>query len=240
MPGGDSPAVSVILVVHNEEARIERRLRELNGLVRAMNNKSEMIVVSDGSTDDTVRLAHQCADDSMRVLELPRMGKAAALTYAAANARHPILVFADVRQSWSPDALKNLVANFADRKVGAVGGQVLCERADGVLAGVGLYWRLEMALRRLESRLHSTVGTSGPISAVRRELFWPIPAGTVLDDVYWPLRVTMQGYRVVHDPRAIAYDHWPQTPRGEFWRKVRTQSGLFQLCARLPTALLPW
>jgi cellulose synthase/poly-beta-1,6-N-acetylglucosamine synthase-like glycosyltransferase len=103
-----------------------------------------------------------------------------------------------------------------------------------------LYWRYEKWLRKQESCFHSTVGVTGAICAVRRKLFRPIPQGIILDDVYWPLQVAMQGYRVVHDERACAYDRLPETAGDEFRRKVRTLSGNFQLVGRLPSALLPW
>jgi cellulose synthase/poly-beta-1,6-N-acetylglucosamine synthase-like glycosyltransferase len=121
-----------------------------------------------------------------------------------------------------------------------VSGDLIIESARGVMQGVGLYWRYEKWVRRLESQIGSTVGVSGSISAVRRALFRPIPAGTLLDDVYWPLRVAMQGYRVVHDDRAHAYDRLPEQVRDEFKRKVRTLSGNYQLLGRLGAALLPW
>jgi hypothetical protein len=108
------------------------------------------------------------------------------------------------------------------------------------MAGVGLYWRFEKWLRKNEGRLWSVVGVTGAIAAVRRELFCPPPPGTILDDVYWPLRVAMQGYRVLHDDRARAFDRLPERPRDEFRRKVRTLSGNLQLATRLPDALLPW
>ncbi|MFO0930940.1 MAG: hypothetical protein U0736_28580, partial [Gemmataceae bacterium] len=95
-------------------------------------------------------------------------------------------------------------------------------------------------LRRQESALWAQVGVTGAIAACRRALFRPIPAGTLLDDVYWPLRVAMAGRRVVHDCRAKAFDRLPDRPRDEFRRKVRTLAGNFQLVARLPAALLPW
>src|SRR5262249_22324823 len=110
----------------------------------------------------------------------------------------------------------------------------------GVMAGVGLYWRVEKCLRKLESRLHSMVGVTGAICAVRRELFRPVPPGTLLDDVYWPMQVALQGHRVVHDERAHADARLPEKARDEFRRKVRTLSGNFQLVARLPETLAPW
>ena len=67
-----------------------------------------------------------------------------------------------------------------------------------------------------------------------------MPAGTVLDDVYWPLRVAMAGRRVVMEPRAHAFDRLPANASDEFRRKVRTLAGNFQLTTSLPAALLPW
>ena len=234
-------SVSFVVAAHNEESTLGRRLDELTTLIKGSGLTGEVIVVSDGSTDGTVTVARSHPGGLVRVLELPaKSGKAAALSAGCAVAEHDLLVFADVRQRWDPAALKMLVENFADPSVGAVSGELVVESTSGVLAGVGLYWRFEKWLRKKESQIHSTVGVTGAICAVRRELFRAIPEGTLLDDVYWPLRVAMQGFRVVHDKRAIAYDRLPDRARDEFRRKVRTLSGNFQLLTRLPGALLPW
>jgi cellulose synthase/poly-beta-1,6-N-acetylglucosamine synthase-like glycosyltransferase len=232
---------SIVLCVRNEEANIDRRLAELTDLLESTGVRGEIIVVSDGSTDATATLARQHCKGSVRVLELPdNVGKAAALSSGCAMAMNEILVFADARQRWATDALAMLLENFADPEVGAATGGLVIESAPGTLAGVGLYWRFEKWLRHQESRVWSMVGATGAISAVRRELFRPIPPGTVLDDVYWPLQVVLQGKRVVLDPRAVAHDRLPDRVRDEFRRKVRTLSGNFQLLARLPQVLLPW
>jgi cellulose synthase/poly-beta-1,6-N-acetylglucosamine synthase-like glycosyltransferase len=238
--GPFAASVSFVLAVHNEEARIGRRLDELIGLLAQSGRAWEILVASDGSTDATVARAQSFAGRGVRVIEMEsNVGKAAALSRACAEARHDILILGDVRQTWAADALDKLLRNFADPRVGAVSGELLVETSSGVMAGVGLYWRYEKWLRRNEGRVHSTVGVTGAICAVRRELFRPIPAGTVLDDVYWPLRVVMQGYRVIHDHEANAFDRLPENPRDEFRRKVRTLSGNFQLLALLPGVVLP-
>jgi cellulose synthase/poly-beta-1,6-N-acetylglucosamine synthase-like glycosyltransferase len=239
--GSSGPrTVSIILVVHNEAAIIERRLDELTVLLESSGLDGEILVVSDGSTDDTAELARRHAGRRVRVLELAdNQGKAAALSQGCAAARHDIIVFADARQTWAPDALPLLVDNFADPEVGAVSGDLVLQ-ADGLLDGVGLYWQLEKWLRRKESQVGSLVGVSGSIAAVRRELFRPIPPWTMLDDVYWPMQVALQHRRVVHDARAHAYDRLPLRTRDEFRRKVRTLSGNLQLTALLPALLLPW
>ena len=249
---GHSPdmPVSVVLAMHNEESRIGARIRELVQLVAARPAGGEVVVVSDGSTDRTVAEAQAAASKveaatggriPVRIfLQEPRLGKAMALNQAHAVAHHPILVFADARQTWADDAIDWLVAGFADPFVGAVSGDLVVESAPGVMTGVGLYWRFEKWLRRTESGLDSMVSVTGAICTVRRDLFHPIPVGTILDDVYWPLTVAMRGYRVVHDERARAFDRLPEKTRDEFRRKVRTLAGNFQLMSRLPAVLLPW
>jgi cellulose synthase/poly-beta-1,6-N-acetylglucosamine synthase-like glycosyltransferase len=234
-------SVSVILAAYNEEATIRGRLEELTKLLSATKLEAELIVVSDGSTDKTARLARDFPSNLVQVLELPvNSGKAVALSEACALARNDVLVFADARQTWSAKALKLLLENFTDSTIGAVSGDLIVSSGRGALEGVGLYWKYEKWIRKQESRFHSMVGVTGAICAVRRELFQPIPQGTILDDVYWPLQVAMQGYRVIHDERAWAFDRLPEKAGDEFRRKVRTLSGNFQLAAQLPAALLPW
>jgi cellulose synthase/poly-beta-1,6-N-acetylglucosamine synthase-like glycosyltransferase len=232
--------VSIIVAAYNEEANVDRRLGEMVALLERTGIDGEVLFVSDGSTDDTVTAARGHAKRYVRVLALPeRRGKSAALAAGAAEAAGAVLVFADMRQSWAPDALELMLENFADPDVGAVSGDLVVV-AEGPLAGVGLYWKFEKWLRRQESAVWGQVGVTGAICAVRRELFRAPPPGTLLDDVYWPLCVAMQGKRVVHDCRALAYDRLPDRPRDELRRKARTQAGLYQLAALLPAALCPW
>jgi cellulose synthase/poly-beta-1,6-N-acetylglucosamine synthase-like glycosyltransferase len=241
-PVGPMPhSLSVIVAVHDEEEAIVSRLREMKAQIALSGLHGEIIVVSDGSTDRTAILARTEADADARVVELEqRVGKAAALSKGCAEAMGEVLVFADARQTWAPEALCRLMENFRDPAVGAVSGNLVLKSAPGALAGVSLYWRYEKWVRAQESRLHSLTGVTGAISAVRRELFRPIPPGTLLDDVYWPLQVAMQRRRVVYDERAIVYDRLPESPDHEFRRKVRTLCGNLQLLTLCPAALLPW
>jgi len=240
--GARPRSVSIVLAVFNEEQVLARRLGELAELLAASEIDGEIIVVSDGSTDGSAAIAREFVWHApVRVLEMAiNRGKAVALTHGCAAARHEVIVFADARQTWTEQTLPRLLDNFADPTVSAVGGDLVLEKQPGVMAGVNLYWRYEKWLRKRESRVHSTVGVSGSISAVRQELFRSIPPGTLLDDVYWPLQVAMQGRRVVHESRAIALDRLPAQASDEFRRKVRTLSGNYQLLALLPEALLPW
>jgi cellulose synthase/poly-beta-1,6-N-acetylglucosamine synthase-like glycosyltransferase len=170
------------------------------------------------------------------------LGKAAALNRALRRALGEIVVFADARQTFSRNAIRELVANFADESVGAVSGELLL--TDGSLkeanTEVGVYWRYEKALRSMESEIHSIAGATGAIYAIRRELYEDLPADTILDDVLTPLRIVLQGKRTVFEPKAKAFDIVACCPLAEFRRKVRTLCGNYQLLSRLPAALFPW
>jgi cellulose synthase/poly-beta-1,6-N-acetylglucosamine synthase-like glycosyltransferase len=239
---GAKSSVSFLLPVHNEEQNLERRLQELTRLIESGGIAGEVIVISDASTDRSVEIAQKFSDRGVRILEMPaKGGKAAALNAGSQAARNELLIFADARQRWADDALERLIENFADPRIGAVSGDLVLETAPGALAGVGVYWRFEKWLRKQESKLDSQVGVTGAISAVRRPLFRPIPPGTLLDDVFWPMHVVLQGYRVVHDERAKAFDRLPEKTQDEFRRKVRTLAGNYQLLTLLPgAALFPW
>jgi biofilm PGA synthesis N-glycosyltransferase PgaC len=233
-------SVSLIVAARNEEETLPRRLDELASLIKDSGIDGQIIVVSDGSTDNTALVARGHGHGLVTVVELEeRVGKGAALTEAARRAKGSILVFADARQSWHEKALTRLLENFADERVGAVSGDLVVTSEPGFTTGVGMYWQYEKWLRKKESLVHSSVGVTGAICAVRRELFGAIPKNILLDDVYWPLRVVMSGKRVIHDKRAEAYDRLPERTRDEFRRKVRTLSGNFQLIRRLPSALIP-
>jgi biofilm PGA synthesis N-glycosyltransferase PgaC len=229
------PTVTVVVVAHNEADRIAARLDNLLALDYP-NDKLDIILASDGSTDDTVKRAHRYEEAGVRVHAFHnRRGKAAVLNDVVPSARGEVVVLADARQQFDRGAVRALVADFADRSVGAVSGELVM-RPNSARAAVGkgacFYWRYEKFIRRHESRAGSTVGATGAIYAIRRALFDPIPEDTILDDVLIPLRIVRGGYRVLFEPDARAYDGAPATGRQEFVRKVRTIAGTFQLLAR--------
>ena len=229
------PSVSVLVVAHNEAARIEGRIANLLQLDYPP-ERLEIVVGSDGSTDDTAALARSYERAGVRVFAFHRRrGKTAVLNELVPRCRGEIVVFADARQRFEAGALRALVRRFADGRVGAAGGELVLARDGGttaVAAGVGIYWRFEKSIRLSESLVDSTVGATGAIYAIRRDLFDPIPDDTILDDVLIPMRLVRQGYRVVFEPGAIAYDRPASLAREEFVRKVRTIAGNFQLFAR--------
>jgi len=237
----DPPPVSMVVAAHNEAQRIGRRVAELSRLVAATHPQSEVIIVSDGSTDETAQIVRASTAANVRLIELTtNQGKAQALNCGVAAARHDFVAFADVRQTWNEDTLPRLLSRFTDPDVGAVSGDLRLRTVSGGLASVDFYWRLEKRLRISESRWHSSIGVTGAVCAVRRSLFVSLPPGTVLDDVYWPMAVILQGRRVVHEPGAAAEDQLPDEIGGEYKRKLRTLAGNFQLMSLMSGLLLPW
>jgi cellulose synthase/poly-beta-1,6-N-acetylglucosamine synthase-like glycosyltransferase len=144
-----------------------------------------------------------------------------------------------VRQYIEPDAVTELVSCFADPGVGAASGELLLEDGPSSTSGLGAYWKIEKAVRKLESATGSTVGVTGAIYAIRRELYIAIPQGTILDDVFIPMNVVRLGKRVVFQPLAIARDKLFSEKGKEFLRKARTLTGNYQLLLLAPWLLTP-
>lgn len=234
----EKPLVSIVLVVRNEAAVIERKLQNLLSLDYPRES-CQIIVVSDGSSDATNDILQRyAAEGQVRLLlNAESHGKAACLNQAVAITSGEIVVFTDARQRIEAGALLPLVETFGDPQVGCASGELMLGDPDAGEAarGVGLYWRIEKKVREMESDSGSVIGATGALYAVRSKLLVPVPAGTILDDVYIPMHVVRQGFRVVFVPEARAWDVADQGTEREFGRKVRTLSGNYQLLQ-----LAPW
>lgn len=167
-------------------------------------------------------------------------GKCPALNAAVRAARGDVLLFSDARQAFDPGVARKLVAALAaDPRLGATSGRLLLP-ADDRASLFRLYSRYELALRDAEARLHSAVGVSGSVYAMWRALWRPLPAGLILDDVFVPMRLVLEGRRVGFVADACAHETRRVGAKQEFHRKVRTLTGNYQLCAWLPGVLAPW
>jgi glycosyltransferase involved in cell wall biosynthesis len=224
------PSLSIVMAVHNGEALLTKKIDHLLHLDYP--NIREIIVVSDGSTDDTDELLHSFEGPRLKPIILQEhSGKAVALHAGIAAASCEIILFQDLRQEIAQHAVGRLVSSFADASVGCVAGELILRQdgQDTTGAAAGSYWRYERWIRGCESAWNSTVGVSGCFYAIRRELATPFPSGTILDDMFQPLAIIRKGFRAVIDEQAQVYDVWPKKVNDEFPRKVRTLAGNFQL-----------
>jgi len=226
--------VTVLLAVYNGEAFLARKLDNLLGLDYPT-ELLDIVVVSDGSTDATDSIVQAYSDRKVRLVRVPHAGKAAALNAAMQHAMGEILLFVDVRQMFDLQALRHLVANFADSSVGGVTGELCFVHTDrvGEAADIDVYWRYEIWARQRHSLIDSIFNTTGCIYALRRSLAEPIAPDTLVDDAIIPLRAFFRGYRVVIDTEALAFDYGV-IKGGEFRRKMRTLGGVWQTWVRMP------
>ena len=217
------PSMTLIIAAYNEADEIVPRLRNTLGC-RYPAGRLEVLVASDGSTDGTDERVLGWGDPRIRLLSLPRRGKAYALSEAARQARGEVLVFSDANTLFAPDALEKLARNFADPEVGGVAGHTGYQVADdGESAGRGerLYWRYDTWLKRLETRTGNVVSAHGGLYAVRKELFEPPPDPAVTDDFAISTGVVAHGRRLVFEPEAQGHETTASESVHEFQRRVR-------------------
>jgi hypothetical protein len=223
----ESPTVSVIVPAYAEEGVIGERVRNLKGLSYPR-EKLEIVVACDGSPDRTAARAREAGADL--VLELPRAGKIRAQDVAVTRARGEIVAFSDANVRWEPDALGALVAPFADPRVGYVCGEVRLLNERGTNQE-GLYWRYEMFLRALESRLRSVTGGNGAIYATRRESYLEVEP-IMGHDLSFPFNMVKRGWLAVYAPGAQASEKMVPSIEGEFRRKRRMMSHTWPIVVR--------
>jgi cellulose synthase/poly-beta-1,6-N-acetylglucosamine synthase-like glycosyltransferase len=232
-------AVSVILASRDDAETVRARVANLFATDHPT-HLVEVIVALDAANAGSSPDELADLDERVRVVlgDSPG-GKAATLNAAVRASHNPVLVFADSAQRFERDAIPALVAGLSEPRVGAVSGMLELPGAHGRLNLAERYWRLERWLRKWEARVHSCVGVTGAIYAMRRELWQPLPANLILDDVYLPMRLVLDGWRIGFTDQARARDVRRFEPAQEYRRKVRTLTGVIQVCAWLPGVLNP-
>ncbi len=232
-PQHSLPSLSLILAAHDEQSVIAQRVANALALDYPR-ELLEVIVACDGCTDATAALARDAGADL--VLELPRGGKVQAQDHAVENARGQIVAFSDANALWQPDAARVLVGAFEDPRVGYACGQVRYSRAVDGPAGAGtnqegVYWRYELAVRALESRLSSITAGNGAIYATRRYTY--IVVDPIMGhDLSLPFNIVKRGSRAVYVPDAISSEKMVPSLAGEFARKRRMMSHTWPIVLR--------
>ena len=228
LPDDELPAVTVIVAAYAEEDVIAERVEN----IRALDYPSqlvEVIVACDGSPDETAVRARDAGADV--VLELRRGGKIRAQDAGVEAARNELVAFSDANVTWEPDALRRLVAPFADARVGYVCGEVQLVDASTGTNQEGLYWRYELALRALESRVRSVTGGNGAIYATRRESYLVVDP-IMGHDLSFPFNMVKRGWLALAVREAQASEKMVPTIEGEFARKRRMMSHTWPIVVR--------
>ena len=235
-----TPTVSLLIPAYNEELYIEEKIRNSLALDYPR-DRLEIIVASDGSTDETNAIVKRFASQGVKlILMWENIGKSAMISRAVPQLGGELVVFSDVSSHLQPNALRLLVQQFADPKVGCVSGRYQLRRAGDLRGeGEGLYWKYEMFIKRQEARLHSILGAHGAFYAIRRALFVPLERTSINDDYLIPMRIVAQGFRAVMEPSAICVERELASVRGEFARRRRIAAGNCQQMMELREMLHP-
>jgi cellulose synthase/poly-beta-1,6-N-acetylglucosamine synthase-like glycosyltransferase len=232
-PGSDAGAaqaseLSLIIAAHNEEQVIGAKVANALGLDYPR-ERLEVIIACDGCTDRTAERAREAGADL--VLELPRGGKIRAQDAAVERSRGEIVAFSDANSIWRADAAHALLQAFADPRVGYACGQVQFEAVAGERNQEGVYWRYEMAVRALESRLSSITAGNGAIYATRRDSYVVVDP-IMGHDLSLPFKIVKRGMRAVYVPDARASEKMVPSLGGEFARKRRMMSHTWPILMR--------
>lgn len=238
-PDAPLPKVSLMIAAYNEEAVIGSKLDRVLDLDYPR-ELLQVIVAADGSDDRTVEIARSYADRGVEVVHRPeRRGKMAAINRAMASATGEVVVFSDANNRFASDAIRHLVAPYADPRVGVTVGYKTVDGESGLGFSEGAYWRYESHIRRMETRLGCTVGVNGEICSIRRDLFRPAPDGTINDDQWMAHSVIRAGSDVIFCPNAVSTEEISASPAEETERRSRMVAGQYQVFGRAHRNI-PW
>lgn len=240
------PFVTLVIAAYKEELWILPRLENALAMDYPA-DRFEVLVGCDGREDLTADLAMSFGDDRVRTIVFPnRRGKASVLNDLMPMARGDIVVFSDANTLFERSAVRRLIRHFvaepstgSSARIGGVVGRLVLTDPETGSNVDGVYWRYENFLKACEGRLGALLGANGGIYAIRKPLVEPLPAATILDDFVIGMRVHSQGYRLVYDKTALAYEETPASISDEFRRRARIGAGGFQSLPRLAHLLSP-
>ncbi|WP_167547136.1 glycosyltransferase family 2 protein [Stieleria maiorica] len=235
----DLPEVTVLIAAHNAANYLTERIENILACDYPP-ERLNILVASDGSTDQTGRVVSEFNDSRIKVISFKtRRGKAATLIDAVGSVASPVVIFTDATTRFDKHSVRRLARHFADRHVGLVAGKVTMIDEHGS-ASESLYWKLENKIRACEARLGITLGASGAIYAISRSMFVAPSRPTINDDMVLPMLVRMtHPCRLVFDPTAQAYSSSTGGIRAEFSRRQRIGLGAMQ-CLAVLRGLLRW
>jgi cellulose synthase/poly-beta-1,6-N-acetylglucosamine synthase-like glycosyltransferase len=236
------PHVTVVIAVYNEGEVLQKKLDHLRQL-NYPEEKLTFLFGSDGSTDETNAILTDTEGKRVLVQLYPeRRGKAAVLNDLLQQARGEIVVMSDANTFYHPDSIQHLVRHFRDPGIGAVCGMLTLQTDRDKTGGLGegTYWHYDNVVKKLESDIRTTISANGALYAIRRRLFQPLPmTKSVSDDIHIPLSILSQGFRMIYDSSARAYEEVSNSVSGEFRRRSRIVARNLYSISEFPALLHP-
>lgn len=235
------PDVTLIIAAYNEELFIEEKLTNTLAL-NYPKSKLNIWVVTDGSTDQTTKIASGYSGITVHH-EDQRRGKIHAVNRVMKLVKTPIVIFCDANTNLNTDAIRNLVRHYQDPTIGGVAGEkrILSKAEDNASgSGEGIYWKYESFLKKKDAEVYSIVGAAGELFSVRTELYESPEENIIIEDFYISLKIAASGYRFAYEPDAYAIETASASVDEEWKRKVRICAGAFQAMGKLSYLLNPF
>lgn len=227
------PSVTFVVAAFNEEKVITQKIENTLELDYPK-EKLQIIIVSDGSNDNTDPIAQSYSDKGILAMHIPeRQGKSAALNRALEKAEGEIILFSDANNDFNQQAVKELVKHFSDPEIGAVTGakHIYASEDREAAKGDGLYWKYEAFIKKAESDISSITAAEGEILAVKKSLMKPIDPNKINDDAAITFDIVKSGYRILYEPNARSEEHGSSDLMDDITVKVRMTAGGFQTMA---------
>ncbi len=239
-PGTELPPVNLFVAAYNEEKVIGDKVTNSLALDYP-HDKFKLVIASDGSDDATADIVNAREDDRVILLDYKeRSGKVGVHNKSIPGLDCEIVIFSDANIIFRPETIKKMIAPFADPGVGAVSGGLRVIEAEGGDTGEGFYWRYESFLKKKESEFGTALGATGPLFAIRKELFRPLNQNTLVEDFVLVMKLVSEGWRHVDLGEILAEEEQAPDVKGEFTRKVRIGAGGYQSLFMLPRARNPF
>ncbi len=228
------PAVSILVPAYNEGKVLERAL---TSLMQIDYPEYEVLVIDDGSTDDTLRLAveweGQRGSGEFRVITKSNGGKASALNAGIAHSKHPLIFCMDADSFIEPQTLLRAARHFADPSVGAVAGNVKVENRGRIITNLQALEYIEglNMPRRAQGFVAAVNIVPGPVGMFRREALEEIGGyelDTFAEDADLTLKMMAAGWRVEYEDTAVAWSEAPETWIDLVQQRYRWTRGILQ------------
>jgi cellulose synthase/poly-beta-1,6-N-acetylglucosamine synthase-like glycosyltransferase len=220
------PEVTMLIAAYNEEAGIAQKIEDTLKLDYPR-NKLRIVVVSDGSTDNTDNIVRSYSDLGVELFRVEgRVGKTEARNIAMSSVKGEIIIFSDATTTYREDIVRKMVRNFADPKVGMVTGHLIYRDSGNTQMGTGqkLYWKYESMIKKAQTSMGTLTGSVGCVTAFRRDLYTPLPKN-IIEDFTEPLMFVMKGYRVVFEEEALCFEDTTKKSSNEWNMRVRVIRG---------------
>ena len=218
-----TPSVTLLISAYNESSIIKKKIENSLAL-KYPSKKLDIVVVSDGSTDDTEKIVNEFDNKNVSLHKISkRVGKTEAQNRGVKISSAEIIVFSDANAMYEPDAVLHLIKHFSDNSVGCVSGQLSYAERSSAKSTADFekdYWHIEQWMKLAESKLSVLTGANGSIYAVRRELYVKLDAD-IISDFIEPLLVVLNGKRFIYEPLAISLELSSKNLLNEFKRKRR-------------------